>query len=312
MSLARQRPPAELYEEPATPGGDRYHFEVRRVQSRGEIGWLRLFISEVLMGEPVGLEEVDDGVWSLYFGPRLLARCGLREVRRPARTRVSDEGPCRTEEGYGNCRVCRRMWKARGKRGRAFGRSRRSSRRPPTTALENPEDRVSHSRLESWAEDGPPSHSSHSPDDDDFSRRPLRGKRRRRRTRFAGRRPASREEDRFAGKRGTCNPCTRSVVLPIFPVVQHRAATRAHGGPTSRRRALRSREPKQARKTSAGAAWLKAHTDETPSGATHRAATRHEPRDTRRKPGDTLRARAATRHEPIHRAATERISSSGW
>jgi len=83
-----QRPPAELYEkspraypghleEIAYPG----HFEVRRVQSRGEISWQgeRLFISEVLIGEPVGLEEIDDGVWSLYFGPRLLARFDERD-----------------------------------------------------------------------------------------------------------------------------------------------------------------------------------------------------------------------------------------
>ncbi len=94
-----QRPPAELYEESPRAYPERLeeieypgHFEVRRVQSRGEISWrgLRPFVSEVLMGEPVGLEEVDDGVWSLYFGPRLLARfderegCCLREVRRTA------------------------------------------------------------------------------------------------------------------------------------------------------------------------------------------------------------------------------------
>ena len=54
---------------------------MRRVQSRGEISWrgLKLFVSEVLMGERVALEEVDDGVWSLYFGPRLLARFDERE-----------------------------------------------------------------------------------------------------------------------------------------------------------------------------------------------------------------------------------------
>lgn len=93
-----QRPPAELYEESPRAYPERLeeieypgHFEVRRVQSRGEISWrgLRPFVSEVLTGEPVGLEEVDDGVWSLYFGPRLLARFDeregcLREVRRTA------------------------------------------------------------------------------------------------------------------------------------------------------------------------------------------------------------------------------------
>lgn len=83
-----QRPPAELYEsspraypellEPIEYPG---HFEVRQVQSRGEISWQggRLFVSEVLIREPVGLEEIDDGVWSLYFGPRLLARFDERD-----------------------------------------------------------------------------------------------------------------------------------------------------------------------------------------------------------------------------------------
>jgi len=83
-----QRPPAELYEKSprAYPGRLEEmeypgHFEVRRVQSRGEISWQgeRLFVSEVLIGESVGLEETDDGVWSLYFGPRLLARFDERD-----------------------------------------------------------------------------------------------------------------------------------------------------------------------------------------------------------------------------------------
>jgi hypothetical protein len=31
-------------------------------------------VSQVLHGERVGLEEIDEGVWSVYFGPRLLGR----------------------------------------------------------------------------------------------------------------------------------------------------------------------------------------------------------------------------------------------
>lgn len=52
------------------------HFEVRRVRFKGDIKWRseRLFVSEVLTREYVGLEEIDDGIWSLYFGPVLLAR----------------------------------------------------------------------------------------------------------------------------------------------------------------------------------------------------------------------------------------------
>jgi putative transposase len=83
-----QQTPAELYRpsprpypkrppEPDYPG----HFEVRSVYSGGEIQWRgeRLFLSEALRGERVGLEEFEDGLWSLYFGPVLLARFDERE-----------------------------------------------------------------------------------------------------------------------------------------------------------------------------------------------------------------------------------------
>ena len=41
----------------------------------------RLFLSHTLHGETVGLEEIDDGVWSLYYGTVLLARFDEREKR---------------------------------------------------------------------------------------------------------------------------------------------------------------------------------------------------------------------------------------
>lgn len=85
-----QRPPAELYQpsprsypsrvpEVEYPG----HYEVRRVRPDGCIKWQgrMLFVSEVLGREPVGLEEVDDGIWSLHFGPLLLARFDERQRR---------------------------------------------------------------------------------------------------------------------------------------------------------------------------------------------------------------------------------------
>ncbi len=57
------------------------HYEVRQVRSDGRIKWQgeMLFLSEVLRGEPVGWEEIDDGIWSLYFGPLLLARVDERD-----------------------------------------------------------------------------------------------------------------------------------------------------------------------------------------------------------------------------------------
>jgi transposase InsO family protein len=46
------------------------HWQVRMVRQKGAIKWRgdHLFISEVLAGEPIGLEETDHG-WDLYFGP---------------------------------------------------------------------------------------------------------------------------------------------------------------------------------------------------------------------------------------------------
>lgn len=53
------------------PGG----YQVRRVRSNGEIKWQgrRLFVSEALIGEPVGLQEVDQDLWRIEFGPIQLA-----------------------------------------------------------------------------------------------------------------------------------------------------------------------------------------------------------------------------------------------
>jgi len=66
------RPMPERLPEPSYPG----HFEVRRVRPNGCMKWRgqERFLSEVLAGESVGLEEVDDDVWSLYLGRFWLAR----------------------------------------------------------------------------------------------------------------------------------------------------------------------------------------------------------------------------------------------
>ena len=41
----------------------------------------KLFLSHTLCGELVGLEEIDDRVWSLYYGTILLARFDERDRR---------------------------------------------------------------------------------------------------------------------------------------------------------------------------------------------------------------------------------------
>jgi transposase InsO family protein len=68
---------------PARVPGPSYggHLEVRKVSRAGQISFQGqfVFLSEVLHGERVGLEEVDEGLWSVWFYDRLLARLDARE-----------------------------------------------------------------------------------------------------------------------------------------------------------------------------------------------------------------------------------------
>lgn len=84
------RTPSELYTPSPRPYPSRIpqpeypgHFQVRFVHQGGEIRWRGqyLFVSECLGGEHIGLEEYEDGVWSVYFGQMLLARLDDRERR---------------------------------------------------------------------------------------------------------------------------------------------------------------------------------------------------------------------------------------
>jgi putative transposase len=64
--LPRQVPPIDY------PG----HMEVRRVASTGAISWRDqpIYVTEVLAGERIGCEEVDDGIWMMYFAAVAIAR----------------------------------------------------------------------------------------------------------------------------------------------------------------------------------------------------------------------------------------------
>src|SRR5688500_12277943 len=87
------RPPATLYRPSARsytgtlppveyPG----HFLVKRVTNAGTIRLKKrlLFLSNALQQHPVGLEEVDDGIWSIHFCHVLLGRVDERDyVIRP-------------------------------------------------------------------------------------------------------------------------------------------------------------------------------------------------------------------------------------
>jgi putative transposase len=85
-----QQPPARLYVpsrrslprrlEPLVYPG---HYEIRRVSAAGTISWhsRELTVSTVLIGEAIGLEPIDDGLWDLHFGPVRLGRFDERQHR---------------------------------------------------------------------------------------------------------------------------------------------------------------------------------------------------------------------------------------
>lgn len=58
-------------------------FEVRYVSANGGIRWNKgwINVSITCVGEYVGLEEIDDGVWNVYFGPLKLGRLHERHMR---------------------------------------------------------------------------------------------------------------------------------------------------------------------------------------------------------------------------------------
>jgi putative transposase len=58
-------------------------FEVRYVSANGGIRWNRQWVnvSTTCAGEYVGLEEIDEGVWNVYFGPLKLGRLLERHMR---------------------------------------------------------------------------------------------------------------------------------------------------------------------------------------------------------------------------------------
>jgi len=96
------RTPAACYEPsprkmPNKPPPLEYpdRFEVRYVSANGGIRWHHPWVnvSHVCVGEYVGLEEIDDGVWNVYFGPLKLGRLLERHMR--------------IEDAYGRLKRCR-------------------------------------------------------------------------------------------------------------------------------------------------------------------------------------------------------------
>jgi hypothetical protein len=74
MRSMPNRPPPFAYPD---------RFEVRYVSANGGIRWNRSWVnvSIVCVGEYVGLEEIDDGIWNVYFGPLKLGRFNERHMK---------------------------------------------------------------------------------------------------------------------------------------------------------------------------------------------------------------------------------------
>jgi hypothetical protein len=74
-----RRPRCTIHRLGPTPA--RCHFLVKRVTNAGTIRLRKrlLFLSNALQQHPVGLEEVDDGIWSIHFCHVLLGRVDERD-----------------------------------------------------------------------------------------------------------------------------------------------------------------------------------------------------------------------------------------
>jgi transposase InsO family protein len=82
--------PAEVYVPSHRPYPERItaveypgHFEVRRVSRNGGVRWNGkwLNVGHALIEEKVGFDEVDDGIWDLYFRNLAIGRFDERELR---------------------------------------------------------------------------------------------------------------------------------------------------------------------------------------------------------------------------------------
>jgi len=82
-----QKPPADVWRGPSRPYPDRIpppeypgHCQLRKVAGNGSIRFKNrpVQLSRTLIGHRVGMEETDDGIWSIYFYDVLLGRLDER------------------------------------------------------------------------------------------------------------------------------------------------------------------------------------------------------------------------------------------
>src|SRR6267142_6801233 len=78
---SRYQPSSRSYDARLPPIEYPGHFLVKRITNAGTFRFKRrlLFISHALAPHTIGLEEVDDGIWSIYFCDVLLARLAERD-----------------------------------------------------------------------------------------------------------------------------------------------------------------------------------------------------------------------------------------
>lgn len=77
------RPSPRAYPQRLPPLEYPSHFEIRRVGDNGCIRWRseRVHVSVVCAHEDLGLEEIDTGIWNVYFGSLKLGRLIEKELR---------------------------------------------------------------------------------------------------------------------------------------------------------------------------------------------------------------------------------------
>jgi putative transposase len=80
VPTARYQSSCRPYSAQLPPVAYSAHLDTRRVYDHGDIKWQgrRLFVSEALAGEYLGFEEVDDGVWDIWFCATRLGRLDQR------------------------------------------------------------------------------------------------------------------------------------------------------------------------------------------------------------------------------------------
>ena len=77
------QPSPRAYPEHRTPPSDPAHLEVRRISTAGtfRLHSQQPFLSQVLQGEDIGLEEVGDGIWNIVYSRTLLGKIHERSLQ---------------------------------------------------------------------------------------------------------------------------------------------------------------------------------------------------------------------------------------